>query len=471
MAGKSAGAVLTVVNYQPDTVGNLTISKTVDGNAGDTGKDFNFTIQLTGPNVDGTYNYIGSGNKENGQLTITGGLGTITLKHNESITITGLPKDTAYVVTEDDYAVDGYLTGSTGASGTIKTNEGQTAAFTNTKYLPGSLTIKKTVAGNSGETGPFEFTVNFKKPDGTPDNNIYDFTGTGGAQNGTIESGGNISLSSVQSVTITGLPMDTIYTVTEKDYSASGYSTVSTGSSGTIRTDEEQTVSFVNTKIMPGTLTISKTVAGNGADTKKKFDFTVTFHSNGTYPYTGKGVPDGTIRSGDKISLADGEGITITGLPDGTEYQVTEASYSSERYTTAKTGDTGTVRTLETSTAAFTNTYRRPTSGGGGGGNPKVPTAPTTPTTPTAPAAPAPVTPTVNVDGSTPTGNMEGRAPDELVDINGGVPTGTRYGKNGLPKTGDKQSGDIIIYGLLCISALLGMAASASILRRKYSDK
>ena len=471
VAGKPAGAVLTVVNYQPDTVGNLSISKTVDGNGGDTGKEFNFTVQLTGPNVDGSYNYIGSGSKENGLLTVTGGLGTIQLKHNESITITGLPKDTSYVVTEDDYSADEYLTGSTGSSGIIKTNEVQTAAFTNTRFLPGSLTIKKTVAGNSGETGPFEFTVSFEKPDGTPDHNLYSFTGTGETKNGTIQSGGNISLSRGQSITITGLPKDTTYTVTEKDYSANGYSTVSTGSSGNITSGEEQTAAFTNTKIMPGSLTVSKTVTGSGADIKKKFDFTVTFRSNGTYPYTGNGVPDGTIKSGDKISLADGESITITGLPDKTEYQVTEASYSPERYTAGQTGETGTIRTLETSTAAFTNTYRRP-AGGGGGGGPKVTTTPDEPAVPTtAPATPVPAEPTITITDSTPTGNMEGRTPDELININGNVPAGTRYGRNGLPKTGDNISGNMVIYGLLCILSFLGMAASANILRRKHSDK
>ncbi len=588
VAGKSAGTVLTVVNYKPDTVGSLSISKTVDGNGGDTGKEFNFTIHLTGPNADRTYNYIGSGSKENGLLTVTGGLGTIQLKHNESIMITGLPKDTFYVVTEDDYSADEYLTGSTGSSGIIKTNEVKAAAFTNTKFLPGSLaikktvkgnggdreklfeftvsftkpgggpdnrsysftgtggaldgtiesggkislsdgqgiiitglpkdtsyavseenysgdgyhtdstgtsgtiktdevhiaeftntrflpgslTIKKTVAGNSGETGPFEFTVSFEKPDGTPDHNLYSFTGTGGDKNGTIQSGGNISLSRGQSITITGLPKDTSYTVTEKDYSANGYSTVSTGSSGIITSGEEQTASFTNTKIMPGSLTISKTVTGSGADIKKKFDFTVTFHSNGTYPYTGNGVADGTIKSGDKISLADGESITITGLPDGTEYQVTESSYSPERYTADQTGETGTIRTLETSTAAFTNTYRRPASGGGGGGGPKVTTIPAEPAVPTtAPAAPVPAEPTITIADSTPTGNMEGRTSDELININGGVPAGTRYGRNGLPKTGDNRSGNMVIYGLLCILSVLGMAASANILRRKHSDK
>ncbi|WP_313184006.1 DUF7601 domain-containing protein [Lacrimispora sp.] len=472
VAGKTAGEVLTVVNYQPDTVGNLSIRKLVDGNAGDINKDFDFTIRLTGQNIDGTYNYIGSGNKENGQLTITGGLGTVQLKHNESITITGLPKDTIYTVTEKDYSASGYSSASTGSSGKIETDKVQTAAFLNTKYLPGSLIIKKTVAGNSNETGPFEFTVTFTKPDGTPDDSSYDYTITGDALAKHIRSGGTISISDGQSAIITGLPKDTDYSVIEKDYSANGYSTASTGSSGTIKTDEEHVAAFINTKILPGSLTISKTVAGSGADTKKKFDFTVTFNASGTYFYTGKGVSDGTIKSGDKISLADGESISITGLPDGTKYQVTEANYSSERYAATQTGDTGTIRTLETSTAAFTNTYRRPTSSGGGGGGGKTPSV--KPKQPD-PTQPDPINP---AEPGTPTTNVKPReemTPQELYDVYGEVPLGYMVGSNGtlhpagLPKTGDDISDDIIIYGFLIISALLGLTSSSIMWRKHYN--
>ena len=472
VAGKTAGEVLTVVNYQPDTVGNLSIRKMVDGNAGDINKDFDFTIRLTGQNIDGTYNYIGSGNKENGQLTITDGLGTVQLKHNESITITGLPKDTIYTVTEKDYSASGYSSASTGSSGKIETDKVQSAAFVNTKYLPGSLIIKKTVAGNSNETGPFEFTVTFTKPDGTPDDSSYDYTITGDALAKHIKSGGTISISDGQSATITGLPKDTDYSVFEKDYSVNGYSTASTGSAGTIKTDEEHVAAFINTKILPGSLIISKTVAGSGADTKKKFDFTVTFNASGTYFYTGKGVSDGTIKSGDKISLSDGESISITGLPDGTKYQVTEASYSSERYTATQTGDTGTIRTLETSTAAFTNTYRRPTSSGGGGGGKTPSVKPKQPD----PIQPDPINP---AEPGTPTANVKPReemTPQELYDVYGEVPLGYMVGSNGtlhptgLPKTGDDISDDIIIYGFLIISALLGLTSS-SILWRKHYNK
>lgn len=121
------------------------------------------------------------------------------------------------------------------------------------------------------------------------------------------------------------------YTVTEADYSGDGYTTTSIGTTESIVTDATQTVSFTNTRNVSGSspstrnLTISKTVTGIGADTAKKFNFTVTFSGTSAfYHYTGKGVPDGTIKSGDAISLAHGQSITIIGLPDGATYEVSE---------------------------------------------------------------------------------------------------------------------------------------------------
>lgn len=312
------------------------------------------------------------------------------------------------------------------------------------EHTVGSLIIKKTVAGNGGETGrKFDFTVTFGA------SGVYDYTGSG-VSGGTIQSGDTISLADGESITITGLPKDTPYEVTEKDYSGSGYSVTSTGTAGQIKADEELTAAFINTKYQPGSLIISKTVTGNGADTKKKFDFTVTFDAAGSYSYTGKGVADGTIQSGDKISLADGESITITGLPDGTKYQVTEADYSSERYTTTKTGDAGTIRTLETATAAFVNNRTR--SGGSGSSSGRTPTVP--------------VNPVTIPNGQIPTGNMGGSTSSETVTVDGDVP------KAGLPKTGDNRTAGMMVYVLFGISALLAMFGSASLFRKnKMSDK
>ena len=57
------------------------------------------------------------------------------------------------------------------------------------------------------------------------------------------------------------------------------------------------------------------------------------------------------------FSLADGEWLPASGLPNGITYIVTEADYSTDGYVTTKTGDTGTIVGGDFAVAAFfTNT-------------------------------------------------------------------------------------------------------------------
>ena len=328
-------------------IGSLTISKTVAGNGGDPQKQFAFTVTFV--NAPYEYPYVGSGGAGDG--TIESG-DTIFLGHGQSITINGLPKDAAYTVVEADYSADGYITTYTGDSGTIVVDQTQIAAFTNTREI-GSLTISKTVAGNGGDPQKqFAFTVTFVNAPYE-----YPYVGSGGAPDGTIESGDTIYLSHGQSITINDLPKDATYTVVEADYSADGYITTYTGDTGTIVVDQTQIAAFTNTREI-GSLTISKTVAGNGGDPQKQFAFTVTFvNAPYEYPYVGSGgAPDGTIESGDTIYLSHGQSITITGLPKDATYTVVEADYSADGYITTYTGDSGTIVVDQTQIAAFTNT-------------------------------------------------------------------------------------------------------------------
>lgn len=110
--------------------GSLTISKTVSGNAASTTKDFTFTVTLTmgGEAMPGEMKY--------GDTTFINGVATIKLKHNESVTITGLPDGIRYTVTESDnngYTVTVNGENTATAKGTITAGETSTAAFKNTK--------------------------------------------------------------------------------------------------------------------------------------------------------------------------------------------------------------------------------------------------------------------------------------------------------------------------------------------------
>ena len=105
---------------EKDQRGNLTVSNTVAGNAGDTERKFTFTVTLN-RSISGTY----------GDMTFNKGTAVITLKHGESSTATKLPADIRYTVTESDN--EGYTVTANGDTGVIRDGKTAVAAFTNTK--------------------------------------------------------------------------------------------------------------------------------------------------------------------------------------------------------------------------------------------------------------------------------------------------------------------------------------------------
>lgn len=370
----------------------------------------------------------------------------------------------------------------------------------------GNLAIVKTVAGNDGDLNKkFDFTITFNGANGT-----YSYTGSGGAGNGSLQSGDTVSLAHGEGIEIKGLPKDATYTVTEADYSTEGYATVSSGATGQIVADDTQTVSYTNTKDKPGSLIISKTVAGNAGDQSKKFDFTVTFAgASGTYAYTGiGGAADGTLESGDTVSLAHGESIAIQGLPKDTTYTVTEEDYAKEGYRTTSTGDSGVIRTDEVQTAAFTNTkniFTSPSNPGGSTpsepGEPSIPQEPgqpnqepeETPGIPTIPGTVVPGSPNDDPDEnsgetggeqgnsggnvSTPdTGNDGQGTEDDELGAGGGdelekpASPGNQAGQsgNGTPKTGDSLYRGIAQAGLwISLLSLLVWSGAYYLLRSR----
>ncbi len=215
----------------------------------------------------------------------------------------------------------------------------------------GNLILSKNVVGDGADlTKAFDFTLTLTGAPGT-----YTYIGDG-VPGGNLSSGDTISLRHGQSITVLGIPLDATYMIVEEDYRLDGYTTSSSQGSGTIVVDDTQEANFVNTYNV-GNLVITKTVTGVSAEPTKLFDFVVTFDgAPDTYNYFGTGVVDGTISSGDTISLAHGQSITIIGLPMGATYNVVELDYTIEGYTTASAADNGTIVAGSTQIAAFTNT-------------------------------------------------------------------------------------------------------------------
>ena len=347
--------------------GGLKVTKTVVNDYGevDTKQEFSFTVTLSDKTISGEY----------GEMTFTNGVAEFTLKHGESKTAADLPAKITYEVTEAD--PKGYvLTNRTNATGEIPKDDTVEAVFTNTKAY-GALTIKKTVQNADGsalterqKNQEFTFTVTLTPP---PEGKILpeelkisDESKWTENDDGTY----TVTLKHDESLTINGLPAGTTYEVTEDD--AAGYTSSSTDASGTISEEDGSTAAFTNTKAY-GALTVTKTVRNaNGAaltdeQRNREFTFTVTLT-----PPVGEDLPEELKISGDgkwtenddgtyTVTLKHGESLTISGLPAGTDYKVTEADAAG--YTSSSTGASGTISEENGSTAAFANTFGDDESG------------------------------------------------------------------------------------------------------------
>ena len=324
-------------------VADLTIKKVVepsaDGTAAPAGEVFTLEVDL--PN--GNYPYSNS-NGTTGTLEVVDGKGTLAIKADETITITGIVIGSAYKVTE--IKVPTYFKASEAVSGTIAAS-GNTATITNT-YLTGSLTVKKEVVGATAPDDAFTFTVQYG-----------DKTET-------------FTLKKDGVKTITGIPAGTAYTVTEE--ANSKYTTTKTGDTGTIASGETAEAVFTNT-YMYGDLKIGKRVEPEeSADKKRTFEFTLELSDTETaYQYIitdDKNVQQstGTIKSGGTFQLQDEWHILVKDLPGDTTYTVTEtqipgyATYVSvDNVVDGATGNThistGTIEAGEERVTRFVNVY------------------------------------------------------------------------------------------------------------------
>ena len=116
---------------------------------------------------------------------------------------------------------------------------------------------------------------------------------------------------------------------------------------------------FNNTTKPTGSLTISKTVSGNAASTTKEFTFTVTLMQNGDTPNNEVTFGDVTFINGvATFKLKARDVKTITGIPAGFDYTVTESDNNG--YTVTVNGQntataTGKIMAGKTTEVAFNN--------------------------------------------------------------------------------------------------------------------
>lgn len=159
----------------------------------------------------------------------------------------------------------------------------------------------------------------------------------------------------------------TPYIYTVKEDPVSGYKSEIKGAD--INTGKKYTITNTLSTVATGDLMLSKTVAGDGADTKKEFRFELTMKTiddkalQGSFSLDkGKGTKTGTVYFDEDgkatISLKHGESAYITGLPEGAKFNVKETAY--EDWTSSLLENTkwnGTIQKNQVSKITVKNTY------------------------------------------------------------------------------------------------------------------
>lgn len=360
----------------------LTIKKIVKN--GDNKDNFTFHISFSNLEKNVKYKYK-KGDAETAFASDKDGTAdvTFTLADNESVVFEDIPENTKYQVTEDankyyaSYEIaDAVKTVqqknaneqtdqslSTGTE-TVDADENAAVTFTNTGKEPDvpkteklKIRIKKIWNDNedAGNTRPGNITVYLMQ-----DENIIK----------------NIELNADNGweAEIDGLEVlkedgKTEYKYSVNEENVSGYDsnvveseeTDAAGDGGKVKV-----FTITNTKTETGSLKVSKTVEGNGADRNKAFKFKVELKNggnpvSGVYPLDGTaGSKTGTIVFDENgmasFELPDGESIVITGLPVGADYTVTENAYKD--YKPSDNGKyNGKIETGKTGEISVVNTY------------------------------------------------------------------------------------------------------------------
>ncbi len=397
----------TVSFFNDRQSGSLTLKKTAIGFfPGDDPKPFKFDLSLTEKDgttpLEGTYSYSINGGSSSFS-TNASGTTSLALEDTDYITISDLPEDTKFFITEtsgtDKFTVTTYEInnpGGTNRDGTGISTKANTSApatdgitvgaetlvtFKNVRNT-GDLMIAKEALGYypKSASDPDEdenklFSFNLILKDGlNPLEGSYTYYYKNDLTKRSLSSNTlDFNLTANDYIVIEKLPENVSFIITEApidEYTVTTHKIHGTSHSGGNTAngtlpETGSTVIFTNTR-ETGDLTLTKTVVGNLRDPNQKFKFTLNFTEidgttttphKGTYNYTANGTGDNIIISDSSISLPASDNITIDGiltielekdqsitihdLPKDIEYTITEEDYSTDRITTAHSIDGG----------------------------------------------------------------------------------------------------------------------------------
>lgn len=351
------------------------------------------------------------------------GIAKISLKSGQHITLYGLPDGVNYTISEtptDDYtvkittdvlsteensgnidtlsetsAIDG-----NSVSGTISDNKRNDVDFNNISTPdPGELMISKTIeclsidmnkeftfdielkdTNNNAVTGFFPVEINYRdKIDYSSKNSDESKKASLIKREIRFDENGKASvvLKHDEFITIKNLPSDITYTVTERE-SPGYFSSLKEAATGTISETTPSIVAVTNYH-REGNLIVSKQVDGRGGDFNQEFKFDIELNDadgnplNGNYNYAGSSISSDVtapangvlkIRNGKTtFNLKHGQRIVISGLPEGTKYNISEdlsvlGADLKDKYVAGSINSNGTIEDKVASNARFVNRFK-----------------------------------------------------------------------------------------------------------------
>lgn len=342
--------------------GSLSIKKTlVKPDNVTTGLPENYEIKITLSHYDGisSSSQIGSSEPQSVILTFdANGIATYHIQAGETLSLSDLPVGTQWTVTETAQLDSTYWRTAYKVNGRDATtvsdeisaaNETDAVIITNTydpnggEIVPGdtgALSISKGIGEGIDPDTTFAFLIEVNGASGS-----YDATQNGTASTVTFENGSAaVKLKGGETLVIANLPVGAHYTVTELN--ADNYTVTYQGETGNIPENDAAICTVTNAQKgssgeeepKMASLTIYKTV-GDGIDMRLSFDFSVllTYQNQPTETRT--------------LTVPANGSVTISDLPVGTFYDVTETTTG---YTVTATNATGSIPVGGT-TAAFHN--------------------------------------------------------------------------------------------------------------------
>ena len=339
--------------------GSLSLTKTVSGKT-DTSTAFGFEITLTAPanvTLQSSYPATHTGDSTLKSVAVSGGKVTgITLKHNEKITISGLPAGTRYAVAETG-SYPGYHTGTvSGDSGTIQARTEAQAAVQNVFTANGEVVFSANKNFVNGDLKDKTFTFRLTQVDAVGSTTPVTTKLASTQQKSTISAAGSTQTVTFDKIAFTQADIGaTYYFMIDEEaegLDANGikdhvvydttkhYFTVHVSEAGgqliitktpSVSGDGETEAKFTNEQL--GRLTVSKLVRYNGAEVS---DWDV---STWSFPFAvldseGTEVRRSTVAGGDSVTLDDlhyGDYTIVELNEDGTlanNGEVTRGTYS-----------------------------------------------------------------------------------------------------------------------------------------------